>query len=226
MKVFFLIIIACCIGILSYAKGPNFKKIKKNINDSTSIYYYGKLMERYFNADKTLTLEEKRHLYYGYYLQDGFEYNKYNNPYSLFRDTAISVQGLKEFPFDIGNIEFLILRAKYKNEVELKEKLTTQLNIILDAMLSYGDGKKKNNPIYLNSEEDIYDIITILGYYDYQADDKYTRKYISSARSTLKYEFTNQKEGYKHLYFNEGFSYENDNKALKKAYENDFYSKQ
>ena len=43
---------------------PNYNKIEKNIKIKNSNLFYESLLDRFQNADSTMTLEEKRHLYY------------------------------------------------------------------------------------------------------------------------------------------------------------------
>lgn len=45
---------------------PDFKEIEKAINDKSSPFFYNALMKRYSNNDTLLTMDEYRHLYYGY----------------------------------------------------------------------------------------------------------------------------------------------------------------
>jgi hypothetical protein len=55
---------------------PNYKKIKKSIQKKSSEFYYPVLMERFKNGDSTMTIDEKRHLYYGFTFEDSY------SPYS------------------------------------------------------------------------------------------------------------------------------------------------
>ncbi|WP_333876909.1 DUF4919 domain-containing protein, partial [Flavobacterium sp.] len=45
---------------------PDYKAIKKEVSNKKSAYFYEKLMAKFNAADSTMTLEEKRHLYFGF----------------------------------------------------------------------------------------------------------------------------------------------------------------
>src|SRR5690242_4415478 len=53
-------------------ESPDYKKIEKDIADKESNLYYPKLLDRYLRSDTTMTLEEKRYVYYGYTFQSGY----------------------------------------------------------------------------------------------------------------------------------------------------------
>jgi|GEM_PF-687211 len=45
---------------------PDYEQIKSNIKNKQSELYYSKLWDRYQQGDSTLTIDEARHIYYGY----------------------------------------------------------------------------------------------------------------------------------------------------------------
>ena len=48
---------------------PDYKKIETNIKNDKSNLLYDLLMAKFQEGDSTMSLEEKRHLYYGYTFQ-------------------------------------------------------------------------------------------------------------------------------------------------------------
>jgi dethiobiotin synthetase len=71
---FYILVIS---ALFSYAqetkiKAPKYKTIKKNIAKEDSNFFYKNLLQRYKNSDTTMTLEEKRHLYYGYVYHEDY----------------------------------------------------------------------------------------------------------------------------------------------------------
>lgn len=54
---------------------PDMEKIKKEVNDPSSKYYYPKLMKQFEANDTSMTLDQFRHLYLGYVFQE--DYNPY-----------------------------------------------------------------------------------------------------------------------------------------------------
>ena len=56
-------------------EAPNYTLIEKNVNNKNTPLHFDKLFERYNQADSTMTIKEKRHLYYGYSFRE--EYSPY-----------------------------------------------------------------------------------------------------------------------------------------------------
>ena len=50
-------------------EAPNYKAIKADIEDPSSVFYYAKLLPRLMGNDTTLNNQDYRHLYYGYIYQ-------------------------------------------------------------------------------------------------------------------------------------------------------------
>lgn len=160
-------------------KGPNYKTIKKNILKEGSNLFYKDLMQRYKNSDTTMTLEEKRHLYYGYVHH--IDYSPYGssdyedslkvllkeqnydfeqlNKIKRFADSA-----LVDKPFDLRVLSYsLYANDQLKRVFDLKA-VRVKANIIIDAILSSGDGLKKKTAFYVTNVSHEYQIIAILGY--------------------------------------------------------------
>ena len=90
---------------------PDYDRIKLNIENKKSNFYYAKLWDRYQQGDSTMTIEEKRHLYYGYV------FNKNYSPYLSAHD---------------ANKVNAILNKEKPTEKEWKE-LVSLLNISLSV---------------------------------------------------------------------------------------------
>jgi hypothetical protein len=76
-QLLFIIFLLITIGIansqeLTFQK-PDYDLIKKDIQDSSSAFYYPKIMSRLLVYDTTLTIEDYRHLYYGYIFQNDYK---------------------------------------------------------------------------------------------------------------------------------------------------------
>ena len=78
-NLFFLIIVFSLTNSYSqeitYLK-PDYEEIKKEITDSSSVYYYPKLMKKFDAADFSMPLEESRCLYYGFVFQEDYEWQQ------------------------------------------------------------------------------------------------------------------------------------------------------
>ena len=79
---YILITITLTLGLASVSaaeknnfQAPDFQAIKTETLNPDSKYYYPKLIAKFHSNDTTMTLDEYRHLYYGYMFQE--DYNPY-----------------------------------------------------------------------------------------------------------------------------------------------------
>jgi hypothetical protein len=160
-------------------KKPDYKKIEKEISKEKSDYYYPKLLKKYMTSDTTMTLKEKRYLYYGYSFQDSYspyghsDFNdslrmvlnkgKHNNE-ELLKIIELSDSVLVENLFDLRAINYqLYAYDKLGEKIEFDKKIN-QMRIIVDALLSSGDGLKKKTAFYVIYISHEYDLLNILGF--------------------------------------------------------------
>jgi hypothetical protein len=161
-------------------KAPNYKSIRKNIENSSSDFYYPKLMERYQNGDSTLTREERRHLYFGYVFHPNYvplDTSSYNESlmetlskkesfttvdYNRLIDDADAL--LREDPFNLRALNTkLIVYAQQDNVPEYK-KAIQQRKVVLDAIVSSGDGLTKKTAYHVIKVTHEYDFLSCIGY--------------------------------------------------------------
>lgn len=158
---------------------PDYGIIEKEINDSSSIYYYSQLMERFQKGDSTFTIEEKRHLYYGFVFQDNYSpYNRSqytdsirtirqkqnlnNEDYYKLLDYSSKI--LKDDPFNTNIISTkLMAYEKLQNEKSFKTTLN-QFKIVIDAILSSGNGATKEMAFYVIDVPHEYTVLNVLGF--------------------------------------------------------------
>ncbi|KAB1065561.1 DUF4919 domain-containing protein [Salibacter halophilus] len=158
-------------------KKPNYQKIEKNISKEESSLFYDSLMLRFQSGDTTLSLKEKRHIYYGYTFQD--EYSPY--PFSVFNDSIRSIRQKEELteddnlkiiqladsslmsnPFDLRAIYYQLHSLR---DLEMKDKYNkrlTQHNSVIDAILSSGDGYEMKTSFYVITPSHEYVILNIV----------------------------------------------------------------
>ncbi|WP_291866262.1 DUF4919 domain-containing protein [Maribacter sp.] len=158
---------------------PDYTEIKKNIAEQNSNLYYPSLMDRFTKADSTLTLKEKRHLYYGYSFQE--DYSPY--AHSGFADSLQIILELKthdtlEFkkimtlgdsvlvknPFELKTINYQLYALEKTDNIIGYRKKIAQFNIIIDALLSSGNGTTKEESFYVIYTAHEYDLLNILGF--------------------------------------------------------------
>lgn len=137
-------------------KAPDMAKIREFANSRE----YNKLMKRFERNDQSMSITDYRHLYFGYIFQP--EYNPYNREdhsksistlyykerlNRLECDSIIKYAelSLKDDPFDLQQMNYLIYAYKTKKKHNLAQHWQNKLNNILSAILSTGSGEKKEN---------------------------------------------------------------------------------
>lgn len=184
IKKFFLPVAVLLVSMTVYSqdidtKRPNYKKIEKEISKEKSDYFYPKLFKKFMVSDSTMTLKEKRYLYYGYTFQN--RYSPYGSP--TFNDSINEVfkkkklekkdffkifkfgdSVLVEKPFDLKTLYYQIYAYdQLGDKTEFKKKIN-QFRIIVDAILSSGDGLTKETAFYVIYISHEYDLLGILGF--------------------------------------------------------------
>jgi Domain of unknown function (DUF4919) len=138
-------------------KTPDYKLIKKNIEDKSSSYYYPKLLQRLVSNDTLLTNDDYRHLYLGYVFNpkyssyyispDEEKLKKYYKSEKLDEKDYDEIIKLAEhsislFPFDLRQMNFLGYIYHLKGDKVLAKNISNRLHKITDAILSTGNGEK------------------------------------------------------------------------------------
>jgi hypothetical protein len=159
---------------------PNLEKMKKEVNDSRSAYYYPKLWKRFQDNDTTLLTEDYRYLYYGYSFQP--DYNSLNmspardsikqilnqqgdlTPADYERLEKFITEALKGDPFSPQYLNMLAGLYKNTGKDDLFERIKYKFSTIVDAILSTGDGRSTKTGWFVTNVEHEYDLIRILGF--------------------------------------------------------------
>jgi hypothetical protein len=158
---------------------PDYASIELNITDPDSPYYYPKLFDKYTKADPEMTLEEKRHLYYGYALtadyapfsrtqaeKDLYELLVQKDPgkkeYEKVLEHCNTI--LKNYPFSLRIKDYRIYCLKELGMLKEAELEMAQKEIIIDAVLSSGDGITMERSIYVINPVNEYEFIDLIGY--------------------------------------------------------------
>jgi len=157
---------------------PDYSAIEKQIKDKNSEFYYPELLKKFNASDSTITLEQRRHLYYGYTFQKEYDpYSESNQADSLRimmkkgRHTEEDFQkisslcdaSLKENPFDLRAFNYKLYACQeLRDEPEFIKNLT-KMKIIIDALVSSGDGLTKETAFYVITTSHEYDLLNIIG---------------------------------------------------------------
>lgn len=172
----FLIVFATISWAQVEWSAPDYKSIKKEINDKKSIYFYPNLIEKLENGTTDLSREDFKHLYYGYRYQGSY------NPYAstetekqieekLKNDlqvediqeiTALIPKALKENPI---NLKLYLYASYFNNQLGNTEKadvmMQTYFGFII-AILTSGDGQSCETAFHVLSVHDEYELLGAL----------------------------------------------------------------
>jgi hypothetical protein len=157
---------------------PNYKKIKKAITKESSNLNYESLMARFIEGDSTMSLKEKRHLYYGYRYDSNYSpyggilpdslrslmRKKKHSDVELLQIIAFSDTALNDNPF---NLDVMSYQLYAYGELGFKSQYSrkyTQIWTIIDALLSSGNGKSQKTAFYVLFISHEYVLLTVLDY--------------------------------------------------------------
>lgn len=153
---------------------PDLDKIRADVSDPKSPYYYPKLMARYEQNETVMNLQDYRHLYYGYLFQEDFdpyrhsEYSTKNESlYFKNKHTRAELdsmiyyaeEALKDTPFDLSQMNFLIYALRERGKTNRANIWQYRLNHILQAIVSSGTGADPENAWFVISPRHEYNII-------------------------------------------------------------------
>ena len=158
---------------------PKYKKISKEIKKKKSKFYYKKLFDRYSNGDTTFNLNEKRHLYYGYSFQEKYSpygSSTYTDSLTIFyeKDTLtefdlkkiikFSLLIIDEAPFDLRALNNLSYSYYRLGNIGLGNLYNYKSLLIVDAIMSSGDGISEKSAFYVIYISHEYDLLEALGF--------------------------------------------------------------
>ena len=192
-------------------KAPNYESIKQNISNQNSNFYYPALLDRYNLGDETLTIEEKRHLYYGNVFQPSYapsDTSSYNSELMA----ALSKQSLTDNdyvnilkyskallakdPFNLRALNAELLVYAQKDDVDAYKKNVQKRKTILDAVVSSGDGISKETAFHVIKISHEFDLLPLMGY-KFGGKDKIDKIQMISTLS-----LSDNKYGMEEIYFN------------------------
>lgn len=158
---------------------PDYQQIATETADAASPYYYPELMRRYERGDTTLTLEDFRHLYYGYPAQPGYK-PLLASPYADSLEQAFGKRSrleagdyrrvvqfareiLREEPFSMRDLNVLAFACQMLDEPEKAAVQMAKIRGILEAIRSTGTGLREESPWYVIYLRDAEDVLNLLG---------------------------------------------------------------
>ena len=153
---------------------PDYELIKSNIENKPSNFYYPRLWDRFQRGDSTMTLDEKRHLYYGYVFHKDYspylsvhDAEKVNailnkeNPTDKEWKQLVSLLNttLKSEPFSCRYLYYQSIAYNALKKTVEADKNITKIRCIADALISTGDGLSKETAIHVIAVHNEYDYL-------------------------------------------------------------------
>lgn len=157
---------------------PDMNRIREEVTDPSSKYYYPRLMARYERNETVMNLEDYRYLYLGAIFEEDF--NPYRiSPYAgivedlYFKshhsgrecDEIIKYAqlSLQDDPFNLQQIDYLIYALREKKKNNLANIWQYRLNHILEAIVSTGTGHDGEHAWYVINPKHEYFLLNKMG---------------------------------------------------------------
>ena len=175
----FIVLCGCQLSAQAILEKPDYAQIEKSISDAASEMYYPKLMDRFRKGDTTMTLPQRRHLYYGFRFQKSYNpsgipkeaqtlrtllQNKPMSDADALEVITIGKKILTENPFDLRMMNVLLYASEQVKDMALFNTTLGQMKITVDALSSSGDGKSKQTAFYVINVSDEYQLLAVLGF--------------------------------------------------------------
>jgi hypothetical protein len=153
---------------------PEYEKMRLQIFDNTSPFFYPKLFERYQPGDTTLSLEEFRFLYFGYTFQSRYvpyQVSRHQDKMIAFmsKNTLTSKEldefiklcklNLDELPFDIRTLNILAYSYKQKGDTLAMQMTDFKKQGIIRAIKSTGNGLTERTAFHVIDPAHEYDLL-------------------------------------------------------------------
>jgi len=160
---------------------PDYAAIEEACSDEEGDFFYPSLIRRFINADTTLSLEELRHVYYGYTFTS--QYSPYgdsdykdsiqivlNGDSLSFTDTnnyhrlsAYCDSALQDFPFDISAMSYKLWALENISKSGYYETLWRH-NAIVEVLISSGDGVAPETAFYVIKTSHEYYLLNVFDF--------------------------------------------------------------
>lgn len=178
ISVISILFITCCnvYSQESLFNKPDYDLIKIESQDSTSSFYYPKLLSRLVAYDTTLTNEDYRHLYYGYIYQENYEpywtspdekklLKYYQSERLKEKDYEeiinLATHSINEFPFDLRQMNYLGYIYHLKGDEEMAKRVSFRFHGTIGAIISSGDGETCKTGFHVISTSHEYVILNL-----------------------------------------------------------------
>lgn len=157
---------------------PDLEKIKDEVTNPKSKYYYPVLMKRYERNETIMNVEDYRYLYLGMMFQEDYDpyrksiyhdriqdlyYRESHSRRELDTIIAYAELSLASDPFDLEQMTYLIYALRGRGKNNTANIWQYRLNHILQAIISTGTGMDTANAWYVINPRHEYNIINFQG---------------------------------------------------------------
>ena len=171
---FYFIILSFFYSIPSFGQiNLDLNLIEKLTNDSTSEYYYNKLVIEFNNSPKFIDPLKAKYLYYGKLYTANYKMLQFNNGETKFNNLInngwfkkailVGEKILQEDPVNLDIISKLNFCYKKINGKENADTAAIKQSIIVNTILASGNGLEKDKAYKVVSIADEYTIMALLG---------------------------------------------------------------
>ncbi|MCX8523947.1 DUF4919 domain-containing protein [Chryseobacterium formosus] len=158
-------------------EAPDYKIIRKNIENKDSEFYYPKLMNQLKISDTLITDDQYKHLYFGYTFQKEYhpyqiseeekKLTKYFQSQELKKSDyteiiKISNAALKEFPLNLRVMNFLAYIYHLDNNEAMSKKISHNFYGLFGAIFRSGDGKDCSSGFHVITVSHEYIVMNVL----------------------------------------------------------------
>jgi hypothetical protein len=149
--------------------------VKKEVLDSSSIYYYPKLLNKIVQNPSVIKVTEVYYLYYGEIYQPGYRNLDYmNDEYASFiravmsknckKASKLGFEIISKYPVQLTTLLHLNICLKDQDYPDSLNYVELRYRLLLDAILSTGDGKSMESAIRVTNIDDESVIKGVLGF--------------------------------------------------------------
>jgi hypothetical protein len=174
---FLLVVIEVFSQNVNYS-APEYEKMRLQVFDNSSPFFYPKLFERYQSGDTSLNIQDFRYLYYGYTFQSKyipFQTSRYQDKMisylkkgtltgkELDEFIKLAELNLKDLPFDIRTLNILAYSYKQKNDSLNYAIADFKKSRIIQAIQSSGNGLTEKSAFHIIDRSHEYDFLNESG---------------------------------------------------------------
>lgn len=163
---------------------PNYDSLRIWTADPQSPYYYPVLVERFLAADTTLSLEQVHAFYYGHVVQPDFSPYKHFDELeeadkllhgkkkpskkNILKAIALCDKVIARKPTELPAYmkrfyAFYLMRQHYGISDRRMAECSTQLNMLLDAIIASGSGQDFESAMHVNTVAHAYLVMSMIG---------------------------------------------------------------